>query len=78
MKLKKFHKRLRKQLAPKTKDYVLPFGKFKNCRVGFIMDINPLYIAKLVEHKTLLLDKEALILLGNKIQEVEWKNFLLK
>ena len=73
--------RLRKLTAkwkPMGLEDKMTFGRYKNCRLSFIIKMNPRYLEELLKHNGVDVDKEVRRKLYNKIQELEWGNYLLK
>lgn len=53
-------------------------GKFKNCRVGFVLSQYPRYLQKSIDKKYLFVTPDVLSKLRMKLKQLDWENYLLK
>lgn len=60
----------------KTLDWKFNFGKYCNCRLGFVIEIDPKYVMRLVNEKKLSIDMESKRQLKFYLQKIGWDNYL--
>jgi len=70
-------KRLKKTWKPLGLEDKIPFGKFKNVRVGFLIEMNPRYLETFVTKGNIRIDKEATKKLRDTILKRDWERTIL-
>lgn len=56
----------------------MPYGKYKNCRIGFIINMDAKYLQYAVRKHNLQLNKQATMELKSKLEWLGWSDYLLK
>jgi len=57
---------------------VLPFGKYKGCRVGFVINMDAKYLEKALADKIFFVNKAVERELKAKLDWIQWGEYLLK
>lgn len=54
------------------------YGKYKNCRIGFIINIDAKYLEYTIKEHNLQINKQARAELKSKLEWLGWTDYLLK
>jgi len=57
---------------------VLPFGKYKGCRVEFVIDMNAEYLEKMLADKIFSVNKAVERELKTKLDWIQWSKYMLR
>lgn len=71
-------KKITAKLKPIGLSDVLPFGKYKGCRVGFVINMDAKYLEKALTNKIFFVNKAVVRELKAKLDWIQWSEYLLK
>lgn len=69
-------KRAKIKWKRKSLDWVFNYGKYNNCRLAFVIEIDPKYVLKEIQDKRIYVDIAASNQLRFALQKIGWDNYL--
>lgn len=68
--------RIKHKWKRKSLDWTFTYGKYNNCRLSFVISIDPKYVMNLVRDKKLHIDIQAESTLKFALAKIGWDQYL--